>query len=69
MRKGGRKVTVVEIFETVDPLDPAFDRAVDGIVVSGDATPHRARRFLYNVLKAVALWGSVTYRRDREQQH
>ena len=71
-RKGGRKVTVVEVFETIDPLDPAFDRAVDeidGIVVSGDATPHRARRCLYNMLKAVALWGSVSYRRDREQQH
>ena len=39
-------MTLIQIFESIDPLDPAFDDAldeVDGVAVAGDASPQEAR--------------------------
>ena len=65
-------VTVIEVFERMNPVDPAFDRAldeVDGVAIVGDVSPERARKFAYNVIRAVTRSLSHPYPREGEQQH
>ena len=62
-------VTVIEIFERINPVDPAFDRAldeVDGVAVAGDASPEQARKFAFNVIRAVNRWAVHPYAGEDE---